>query len=565
LTALVLLAVGVGLPLAWPFLDLLVREERLFLLAANTLCLVAGTLLLSLPLGVTAAILLYRTDLPLSGVFRYLTVLSLFVPLALITTAWQAALGAGPGSLAAWWRSESGRPWAEGLGPAIWIHAQAAMPWVIVIVGHGLRWVEADLEEDALLAAGAWTVLWRVTLPRCRGSILAAAAWVALQVSTELTVADLMLVRTFAEEVYAQLWRGGPEGLARAVAVALPLVLLGGGAVAWGLLRLERVVPPLLSLHAPVRLFALGSARWPALVLTALVLGLLAGVPLASLLIKAGMTTKVKEWSAPPGSRRTGRQPAGAPVEQPEMYWSAQTVWGRLSDEKVRGDNWLVAKSLLTAGLTGACVTTLALVLCWLAVDAPRFRRLLFIVLALTWSVPGPIIGIGLKEVIVSLVVWLPWEPLSAVLYNGPSSPVPVIWAHTLRFLPGAVAILWPVVHALPGELRDSLRVEGARPWQELRHLVVPLAFRAWCAVVVVITAQSVCEIGAVAAGVETPDWRMFAHELFRRMHYGLASDVSGLCLQLLVWLAAVAAAGALLRWGWLHLTAVRPARPARR
>jgi ABC-type Fe3+ transport system permease subunit len=346
-----------------------------------------------------------------------------------------------------------------------------------------------------------------------------------------------MLVRTFAEEVYAQFWRGGAEGVSRAVAVALPLVLVGGSAVAWGMLHLERVVPPLVSLHAPIRLLALGRARWPALLLTLLALALLVGVPLTSLVRKTGATGPDNDWSAPLAVRRVA--------------------------QVAQVDSVLVGKSLLTASLTGAVVATLALVLCWLALDAPRFRRALFVVLALAWSVPGPIVGIGLKETIVTLVVWLPWEPLSVLLYEGPDSPVPVMWAHTLRFLPCAVAILWPVVHALPVELRDHLRLEGARPWQELRHLVLPLTFRAWCAVAVVIAALAVCEIGAVAMRVETPGWEMFAHVLFDRMHYGLASDVSALCLLLLLWLVAGAAVGLLLRWGWHRLTVNRPARRA--
>jgi iron(III) transport system permease protein len=537
LTALVLLAFGVGLPLAWPFFDLLGRQEllfldeRLFLLAGNTICLVAGTLLLALPVGVLGAALLYRTDLPLAGLFRYFTVLALFVPLPVLTTAWQAALGSGPGSLLALWRGdEGGRPWAEGLAPAIWIHAQAALPWVIVIVGNGLRWVEAELEEDALLATGVWTVLWRVTLPRCRGSILAAAVWVALQVSTECAVAELMLVGTVAAEVYTQFTGGGGDRLARAVAVALPWTLLTSAGAAWLLLRLEHALPPLASLHARLRTLALGRARWPALVFVAATVGLLAGLPLLSLVIKTGTTAR-------------------------DAQWSAEALVHQLATA-ARSDGVQVARSLLTNGLSAVLTATVALVLCWLAVDAPRFRRVLFVGLALAWSLPGPIVGVGLKETIQTLVTKLPWEPLALALWDGPS-PVPVMWAHLLRFLPCAVAILWPVVRALPAELRDSLRTEGARPWQEFLHLVIPLAFRAWCAIVVVTAAQAVGEIGAIAMRVETPGWDMFAHVLFIRMHYGLQSDVSALCLLLiLVLVAGSAAIWLVVKLGSLLLTA---------
>ena len=61
-------------------------SDRLLALAKNTLLLLVGTLALSLPLGVLGAALLYRTDLPLRRLLRFLTVLTLFVPLPLRNT-----------------------------------------------------------------------------------------------------------------------------------------------------------------------------------------------------------------------------------------------------------------------------------------------------------------------------------------------------------------------------------------------------------------------------------------------------------------------------------------------
>src|SRR5262249_34985538 len=95
----ILLAAGIGLPLAMPFVDLLGHPggwktwkelDRLLALAVNTLGLMAGTLVLALPTGAALAVLLYRTDLPGRRFFRYLTVLALFVPLPLLVTAWQS-------------------------------------------------------------------------------------------------------------------------------------------------------------------------------------------------------------------------------------------------------------------------------------------------------------------------------------------------------------------------------------------------------------------------------------------------------------------------------------------
>ena len=187
LAVLAALALLVALPLIVPVFDLLPHASawgvwadaaRLGGLARNTLLLLAGTLVLALPAGVAGAVLLERTDLPLRGLLRFLTVLGLFVPLPLFASGWQAALGSGGWlPLSLWTEPAAGDPdvspaglvwkaWGRGLNAAIWVHAVAALPWVVLLVGQGLRWAERDLEEDALTCAGPWRVLPRVTLPR---------------------------------------------------------------------------------------------------------------------------------------------------------------------------------------------------------------------------------------------------------------------------------------------------------------------------------------------------------------------------------------------------------------
>src|SRR5262249_29591387 len=153
LTAVLLAAVG--LPLAMPFVELAQHaqgwrawheEARLFELARNTLFLIGGTLVLALPAGVMGALPLYRPHLPLRGLLRTLTILTLFVPLPLLASAWQATLGtSGLLPIVVWSTPPQGdpditptglvwKPWAQGLGAAIWVQAVAGLPWVVWIV-----------------------------------------------------------------------------------------------------------------------------------------------------------------------------------------------------------------------------------------------------------------------------------------------------------------------------------------------------------------------------------------------------------------------------------------------
>jgi iron(III) transport system permease protein len=503
-----LLLLTVAIPLALPFVDVARRLERPLALAGNTLLLVAGTLALAVPAGVALAVLLYRTDLPGRHTLRFLTVLALFIPLPLTTTAWQAALeslgwlplgGAAPAA---------GSEWTEGMLPAVWVHAMAGIPWIVVIAGHGLSWVEGSLEEDALLAAGPCRVLWAVTLPRARALIGAAALWLALQTAAEITVTDTFQVRTFAEEVFTQL-NLGDEALAGAVAVGLPAALLAWLLVVWAVRRLNRSLPPLETLLTPPRPFPLGKLRWPCFLGVLAFVGLAGGVPLASLVWKAGL--------------------AGFPPA-----WSLANAKGHIaSAREVHGLQ--VVGSLLLATGAGVLTAGLGLLVCWLTLEAPRLQAAVVGLLAAAWALPGTVVGLGLKEVIMTVAVWLPDSPAAAALYFSPS-PLPLLWVDLLRFLPCAVAVLWPVVRLLPRELRDAARVDGAQPGQELRYLVWPLAARACGGAALVVAALS---LGELSAGklVETPDSETFAHLVFDRLHYGASADLAALCL---VMLAAV-------------------------
>lgn len=522
-----ILAAMIAVPAAMPYLDLLTRaegwqawaeSERLFSLADNTLGLVAGTLALALPAGIVAAVLLYRTDLPLRRGLRFLTLLTLFIPLPLFTSAWQAALGTGGWFPVAVWStpppgdpdiSATGiawKPWAHGLGTAIWVHAVAGFPWVIVLVGQGLCWVERELEEDGLTVASPWRVLLWITLPRCRAAILAAGLWVALMAATEITVTDMMQVRTFAEEVYNQLVSGDQVALAHAVAVSIPMVLFTWGLMIWASRRWERTLPPLDVLRGEPRLLRLGWARGPCLVLALVVAGVLLGIPLASLIWKTGL--------------------GGNP-----QVWSAEVAASHLANVfRVRG--WMVIESCLLAGLSGIVTAALALLVSWLALGSRWFQTSVLCVMAMVWALPGPLIGIGLKQTIARILDVIPAYPLAAALYYGPS-PLPALWAQSMRFFPCAVAVLWPVVRLFPPELHEAAWVDGARPRQELWYLIVPLTaavcMRAGFAV-------AILSLGELGAGklVATPGSQTFAHEVFTQMHYGVTNDLAALCLVLL-------------------------------
>jgi iron(III) transport system permease protein len=276
----------------------------------------------------------------------------------------------------------------------------------------------------------------------------------------------------------------------------------------------------------PTVLIRLGRWRWPACIGAMAFTLILIGVPVGSLV-----------W-------RTGYVP-------PDGHWSAAVGRHHLVNA-FRDQRRLILLGLLWAGLTGIGVAAVALVSCWLARDRRRVGVAILALMVLAWTLPGPVIGIALKETINLLmdaeafVTAGHGRAVRAALYDGPS-PMPVMWAHAVRFQPCAVAILWPAVRLVPREMFDATRTDGGSPTQELRHAVVPLAWPAAAQAALAVMALS---LGELSAGklVETPGGQTLSHEVFQQMHYGVANHLAALCLLLLAAVAVPGIAWALLR-----------------
>lgn len=499
------LAAGIAGPLLLPAADLVRHPSggsawneagRLATLVGNSCGLVAGAVLLSVPLGVATAAFLERSRIPGAGLLRPLVTLGLFIPLPVYAAAWQSGLGIvlRP-DLGGW------RPWRQGLLPAIGVHAVAGFPWVIWIVSHGLRTADPRLEEDALLAGGRWAVWRGVLWPRVRLAAAVAACGIAVQALTETTVTDVMMVRTFAEEIYFQLV-GNPAGVSAAVAVTLPVWLLCAAGAIWVARRLALSTPPNPAEPGAAHSLRLGSrAAWLAGVVLWLGAVVLVGLPLAGLVAKTGGVGQI--------------------VRVARVHGAA------------------LADSLLWSALAGIGAACLALAACRLARGSRRFAGFLLVLSATAWITPAPLIGLGLKEAIALLVsgeeaalaelnLTPEFPPLRSLLYDQPS-PLPGVWAAVIRFFPIAVALLWPTVRSLPRDLLDAAKLDGG-PRAEWRAVVWP---RTRAALIRAAVAVAVLSLGEVVAGklVQPPGRPSFVQELFNAMHYGADATVAAMSL----------------------------------
>ncbi len=507
-------------PLALPFIEIFQGEawiwtaddfHRLARLLANTLALCLATTALTLPVGTTLAVVLFRTEFFGRRFLLAFLAFLLFLPLPILIASWQGILEIDLRRLSL------ERPLSVGLPAAIWIQSLAVLPWAIFLIGVGLSWVEPEIEEEAAQVVSPWRVLLFVTLPRARASLLAAGLFVFLQSAGEIAVTDMCQVATLADEAHMQFTQGNQAGLARTLMVASPVLLIAWIVVLAAIGTIEKALPPLAAPTRLASLLALGSP-WPRGGFAWGCVALLC-VPLLGLIWKLGAVGHPARWS----------------FASAKLYLASEaTVMGRA-----------LLQSLATSFAAGLLGAIAALFCCWLARDQRWFRVLLFGVASAIWVLPGPIVGIALANAI-QLIVRLPDGPWTWLLYRHPS-PVPIVWAQSMRAFPVAVVLLWPMVRLIPDAWFEEAKLSGYGPLGLFRQVVWPASrpalFFAGCMSI----ALCIGEIGA-SARVETTGWEAFTKILFDRLHNAVDNSFAALAILMLACVAVTVGVSALIR-----------------
>jgi iron(III) transport system permease protein len=498
------------------FVDL--RVEGLWI---NTAYLAVGSCLIAVPLGTLAAVIIFKTDAPGRRMAALLLAAMLLIPLFLIAGAWDAGFGV-QGWHTLFTNPHGHSPWLAGWRAAIWIHALAAVPWVTLIVAAGLRAVETELEEDASLCASPLRVLWHVTLPRAAPSIAIAAVWVAIIASVEISVTDFFQVRTFAEEVYTQAALGtfdfssdstsssfGALGMWLGISLSTLLALVA-------LLAARRLLVDLAnaSLRQSWR-WRLGRGRWPAALLLGFILLLVAGVPLATLVYKAGGQAIQTE---------TGR----------ERSWSAAKAITRIAAAPVEfgGDLWLTAR-LGAAAATGAAL--FGLPLAWSLRLARRAPLVRLFGLALCFTIPGPLLGIS----VIRLLNQPPGSPLAflAPLYDSYFAA----WlVQTIRALPLVTLVLWSALASVSRSTLDAAALDGAGWWRRLLQVALPQRRPALAAAWLVGFAIASGELAATVLVLPPDRSTAITVRVFQLLHYGVDDRVAAISLLLAIGVALI-------------------------
>jgi iron(III) transport system permease protein len=484
-------------------------EVRPWRMAGETIRLVLSTEAIALPLGTVLALLLFRTDLPGRRIWLFILALAAFVPTPLLATAW---LG-GFGDIG---RSQvlGSSPWLVGRFAAAFVHAAAVLPWIVWIVGLGLLAVEPELEESASLDLPPWRVAWSVTLRRSLGAIAGAALAVAVLTAGDMTITDILSIRTYAEEAYIQFGLGKGPGAAAATALP-PLVVLGAllGAASTWLLRSD---PARLASAAQAPPWHLGRWRIAAGLAVALILGSVFGLPLYSLVWQAGRVG---------GNARLQTAP----------HWSLAGFGGTLGKavSEVIGPSlrkpWRgpLGASLVWGSLGAAGAVALGWALAWACRKPGPWRVVTAFAVALALATPGPIAGMAMV---------LAYHEIQPVY----DSPAIIVLAYMMRTWPYALLLLWPAVRMLPPEYFETAELDGYGPAGQVRRIALPLTLGA---IGLAWGAAFVLTLGELSAAylATPPGHTSLTLRIWDKLHIPPESSLAGFVL---VTLAVVATCG---------------------
>ncbi len=367
------------------------------------------------------------------------------------------------------------------------MHGLICAPLAVIVLAAVFRSADGDLEDQARLDADDLTVVLRVTIPQAGWGIAALGMIIVLLVATDQSIADILIVRTFAEEVYTQytLHRtaAGP------LLVGLPLLgLLGVMLVAMQMrYRLLGEHSP-WSFGTPPRVIPLGRWRRPIAIVCLVVMHALLVPPTIAL------------------QRR---------IE---------------SFQQLVATAWNLQPELLRSALGAACGATIivlfAVGLAWAALRTRWLRWVICAAIVLLLAMPAPVVGI-------SLIDLLNRPGPIGELYD---SPVVVIFGYVVRFLPFAILLLIPAVQRVPVESEMAARIDGCNWLGMQRHVYWPAVINHAAIVWLVVLILCFGEVGTTVL-LAPPAWSVASVRAATLMHFGVYRDLAVLALLSVVYI----------------------------
>ena len=281
--------VGATYQMGWEQFHELLFRPRVYELLTNTTMLVVGTLLVTVVLGVSAALAVVRTDLPFPLFWHALLCAPLAIPAFVNSYGWISLTHA-----------------VQSYGGAVLVVSLSYYPLVYLPVVAMLSTLDAATEEVAWSLGHSRTrTLFTVVLPRITPAVLGGGLLVALHVMAEFGALQLLAFQTFTTAIYGQ-YRSAfaSEGgtVLAGVLVLGCVLLLSLELLIRGRRRLARVGR---GAGRPAEPFRLGWRRIPVIAALVALVSMTLGVPTvrARALVDRGLVDGVRDRRRLPGLR----------------------------------------------------------------------------------------------------------------------------------------------------------------------------------------------------------------------------------------------------------------------
>ena len=284
----------------------LIMRWRTVSLTLHTIGLAVAVTLAATAIGVTLAWLAVRSDMPGRRVWATLFALPLVIPSYVGAFTLLSALGP-TGELQRLLEplGVERLPDITGFPGAFLALTLFTYPYVYLVTVAGIRGLDPAFEEAGRVAGRSRAHVFRtVTLPLLRPSIGAGALLVALYTLHDFGAVSLMRYPTFTQAIFLQYkaaFDRTPAAILSLMLAALALVVVVAERRARGRARYYRSGT---GVARPLRPVPLGRWRWPALVLSAAVIGVGLVLPAGMLLmllargLAAGTPLNLTIWAA---------------------------------------------------------------------------------------------------------------------------------------------------------------------------------------------------------------------------------------------------------------------------
>lgn len=425
----------------------------------TTLIFSIGSSCVSIVLGFSAAWLVVRTDVPFRQTVYVGAFLSLAAPLIVKGIGWIMLLGPNNGLINIWLMHAFGLESAPlhlyGIGGMIFVEGLLWTPVAFLLALPPLMAMDPSLEE-ASSACGArrWQMLWYVTLPLARPSIMAVFL-LALIRSLESFEVPLLIgtpghVETITTAIYHAMHSGFVPSYGEATAYSVLLMGVVALPLVWyyrSTRESARYATVTGKGFRPARI-ELGRWRWLCAAVV-LIIPLSLAMPVLVMLYASFLPF----YGSP-----------SLDAFQTMSFDNYISIWSRAN---ILSGIW---NSVVIGSISATVVAGFTLLLAWMVIRSRHPARWSLDVLAsLPLVFPGIVASIAIMILALFLTRWIPIYGTIWVL----------VLAFLLKFMPFGMRFCYSGILTIHKDLEESARASGAPPWTVLRKIVLPLTMPA--------------------------------------------------------------------------------------